>query len=169
MAQASYWVLCVSIRGGIALIALGLLWWLFLVALPALAARWRRWLDSIYRELERPTQTRSSRVTYVVGLLVTLLLVPAIAACALVCTFCPDYLAAKIKEWIPDVPGWKLIVIAAVAIVVLLFVGALLSRIVGALFSWINRRFPDLKRCIFPSARRRCASCPTGSHPCRST
>ena len=58
--DAIYWVLCASIRGAIALIVLGLLWWLFLIALPALSARWRRWLDGIYRELERPTQTQSS-------------------------------------------------------------------------------------------------------------
>jgi hypothetical protein len=149
VSKASEWVLGVSIRGVGALIALGLLAWFLLVALPALFAPWRRWLDNVRRELERPTETWSSRVTYAVGLLVSVLLAPAIAACALVYTFCPDYLAARIKEWTPDVPGWKLIVIAAVAIIVLLLVGTLLSRIVGALFSWINRRFPDLSEAFF--------------------
>ena len=60
-------MLGVSIRGALALIALGLLWWFFLVALPALSAPWRRWLDSVHRELERPTETWSSSSTYVVG------------------------------------------------------------------------------------------------------
>ncbi len=144
MGNASSWVLGVSRRGVGSLIAIVLLAWFFLVALPALVAPWRRWLESVRRELERPTETWSSWSTYRVGLLASVLLVPAIVACALIYTFCPDYLAARIREWTPDVPGWQLILIAALVIGVLLFVGALVSRIFRALSSWINRRFPWL-------------------------
>ena len=87
--DASYWVLCASIRGAIALIVLGLLWWLFLIALPALSARWRHWLDNVYRELERPTQTQSSSRTYVLCWIFGVPLVLALLACALVFTIWP--------------------------------------------------------------------------------
>ena len=87
--DAIYWVLCASIRGAIALIVLGLLWWLFLIALPALSARWRHWLDGIYRELERPTQTQSSSRTYVLCWIFGVPLVLALLACALVFTIWP--------------------------------------------------------------------------------
>lgn len=147
--RASDWILGVSIRGVGALIAVGVLAWFFLVALPALFAPWRRWLHSVRRELERPTETCSSRATYAIGWPVSLLLALVISALALVYTFCPDYLAARIRDWTPDVPGWKLILGAALVIGGLVFVGGLLSRIVRALFSWINRRFPDLSEAFF--------------------
>ena len=87
--DASYWVLCASIRGAIALIVLGLLWWLFLIALPALSARWRHWLDNVYRELERPTQTQSSSLTYVLCWIFGVPLILALLACAVVFTIWP--------------------------------------------------------------------------------
>ena len=87
--DAIYWVLCASIRGAIALIVLGLLWWLFLIALPALSARWRHWLDNVYRELERPTQTQSSSRTYVLCWIFGVPLILVLLACAVVFTIWP--------------------------------------------------------------------------------
>ena len=75
--------------GAIALIVIGLLYWFFLTALPALFARWRHWLDNVYRELERPTQTDSSSLTYAAGWIFGVPLVLALLACALVYTFWP--------------------------------------------------------------------------------
>jgi hypothetical protein len=141
VSKVSEWVLGVSVRGVEALVALGLLVWFFLFALPALFAPWRSWLNSVRRELERPTETWSSLSTYVVGWLVGVPLVLAVVACALAYTFCPDYLAGKIKERTPQVPGWELIAIGVFAIIVLLCI--------GALFSWINRRFSKLSEAFF--------------------
>ena len=148
--KASDWVLGVSIRGVVALIVLGLL----CVVVPGRAAGTARALAALAGQYLSRARTADADVVITGNLCGRLYRHLAactwpLAACALVYTFCLTYLAAKIKEWIPDVPGWKLIVIAAVAIVVLLFVGALLSRIVGALFSWINRRFPDLSDAFF--------------------
>ncbi|WLB53896.1 hypothetical protein [Bradyrhizobium japonicum] len=90
-----YWVLCASIRGAIALIVLGFLWWLFLIALPALYAPWRHWLDDVYRELERPTQTQSSSRTYLLCWIFGVPLVLALLACALVFIIWPGTILSK--------------------------------------------------------------------------
>jgi hypothetical protein len=124
VSEASLWVLGVSVRGLLAVAALGLLAWIVLVALPALVPSWRRWLNSVRRELERPTETWSSRTIYIVGWLVGAPLVAAILAQALICTF------------VPQASGWGLIAVAAVA--------ALLLACAGALFSWFDRRFSKL-------------------------
>ena len=141
VSETSRYLLSVSGRGLLALATLALLVWVFLFALPALFAAWRRWLESIQRELERPTETWSSLSTYVVGWLVGVPLVLAVIACAALYTFAPKYLAHIIEPWIPQVPGWMLILIGAFAIIVLLCV--------GALFSWINRRFSKLSEWFF--------------------
>jgi len=141
VSSVSCWVLGVSIRGVLALIALGFLWWLFLVALPALAAPWRRWLDSVLRELERPTETWSSLSTYVVGWIVGVPLVLAAIACAVVFTFRPDVIVSAIQALTSMVAGWKLVVIGVIAIAALICV--------AALFAWINRRFAKLSTWFF--------------------
>ncbi|WP_245310057.1 hypothetical protein [Bradyrhizobium jicamae] len=87
--DASYWVQNASIRAALALIALGLLYWFFLTALPALSNRWRNRLDNVYRELDRPTRTQSSSHTYVLSWIFGVPLVLALLACALVLTFWP--------------------------------------------------------------------------------
>ena len=88
--DASYWGFCASIRGAIALIVIGLLYWFFLTALPALFAPWRHWLDRVYRDLERPTQTDSSSFAYAAGWIFGVPLVLALLACTLVYTFYPS-------------------------------------------------------------------------------
>jgi hypothetical protein len=141
VSSVSCWVLGVSIRSVLALIALGYLWWLFLIALPALAAPWRRWLDSVLRELERPTETWSSLSTYVVGWIVGVPLVLAVIACAVVFTFRPDVIVDAIQAMTSKVPGWKLVVIGVIAIAALICI--------AALFAWINRRFAKLSTWFF--------------------
>lgn len=139
--KASEWLVGVSWRGLLALIVLGLIAWLFLVALPALFAPWRRWLNSIQRELERPTDTRSSLSTYWIGWVVILLVVPPVTAYAVAYTFAPRWLARTIEPWIPELPGWKLIAIGIVGIAAILCI--------GALFSWLNSRFTKLSEKFF--------------------
>jgi hypothetical protein len=132
VSSVSYWVLDVSIHGALALIALGYLWWFFLIALPALAAPWKRWLDSVNRELERPTQTWSSLSTYVAGWIFGVPLVLAIIACAVVYTFRHDVIENAVHALTSKVPGYVLVVIGVLAIAALIYV--------AALFDWINRR-----------------------------
>ncbi|MGY8663690.1 hypothetical protein Q3C01_15135 [Bradyrhizobium sp. UFLA05-109] len=141
VSKVSQGLLEVSGRGLLALVALVLLAWLFLVALPALFQPWRRWLKSIQRELERPTETISSLATYIAGWLIGVPLVAAVIAGALAYTFAPNWLAGTIEPWIPNLPGWQLIAIAIFAIIVVLCI--------GALFSWINRRFTKLSERFF--------------------
>jgi hypothetical protein len=141
VSSVSCWVLGVSIRGVLALIALGYLWWLFLIALPALAAPWRSWLDGVRRELERPTETWSSLSTYVAGWIVGVPLVLAVIACAVVFTFRPDVIVDAIQALTSKVPGWELAVIGVLAIAAL--------TCVATLFAWIDRRFAKLSTWFF--------------------
>jgi hypothetical protein len=123
--DASYWLQCASIRGALALIALGFLGWFFLTALPALFAPWRRWLDRVYRELERPTQTRSSLSTYAAGWIFGVPLVLALLACAVVYTF------------YPSVPGFVLVIgIFAIAVLICVAIDWIIPR-----FTKRNTRF----------------------------
>lgn len=87
--DAVYWVLCASIRGALAVIVVGILSWFFLTALPALSGRWRHWLDAIYRELERPTQTEASSRTYLLCWIFGVPLILALLACVLAFTIWP--------------------------------------------------------------------------------
>lgn len=133
-------------RGLLALAALAILVWLFLFALPALFAPWRRWLNSVRRELERPTETWSSWSTYVVGWLVGVPLVVAVIACAVLYTFAPTFLASLIQPLIPQAPGWKLIAIGTFAILLLLRLGALAARfnhLLSRLSAWFYHPHED--------------------------
>jgi len=119
-------------RGILALLVLALLAWLFFVVLPTFFKSWRRWLASLHRELDRPTQTYSSLATYIAGWFVGVPLVFAILACAAVYTFKPGWL----EPWIPHAPGWKLIAIGVVALILLLGIVALAD--------WVIRRLSKL-------------------------
>src|SRR5262249_28483054 len=127
----------------LALAVIAFLVWLFLVPLPAQFVSWRRWLKSIQRELERPTETLSSLSTYVAGWVIGVPLLLAIAACAIAYTLAPlayalapEYMEHTIEPKIPKLTGLELTEIGVVAIIVVLCI--------GALFSWINRRFTTL-------------------------
>lgn len=141
VSEASRWLLGVSGRGLLVLMVLGLLLALFLVLLPALFKSWRRWLESIERELDRPTETLSSLFTYWIGWGVIVLLVPPVVVCAFAYTFAPHWLAGKIRPWIPDLPGWEFIALGILAIAVVLGIGALFFR--------LNRRFTKLSEKFF--------------------
>jgi hypothetical protein len=110
----------------------------FFVALPALFASFRRWLNSLFRELDRPTETPSSLSTYVAAWIVVVLLVAAGIWFVFVYTFWPNVFYSTIKHWTPAVPGWKQLVIGAIAILVLIGIGALFSR-----FNRLLRRVSD--------------------------
>lgn len=129
VSQASWFLLRISGRGILAVLALVFLAWLFFVVMPALFRSWRRWLASLHRELDRPTETYSSLATYIAGWFVGVPLVLAILACAAVYTFAPK----SLEPWIPHAPGWKLIAIAAVALILLLITVALADRFIRLL------------------------------------
>jgi hypothetical protein len=120
----------VSGRFLLALAALAFAFWVFFIALPALFAPWRRWLDSLRRELDRPSETWSSLSTYISVWLVGVPLALASAWYVVIYTFKPDHLLEYTNElWMPVAPGWKHLVIGACAILVLLGLGALFSRL----------------------------------------
>ncbi|MGY8681610.1 hypothetical protein Q2941_28060 [Bradyrhizobium sp. UFLA05-153] len=132
----------------LAVAVIAFLVWLFLVPLPAQFVSWRRWLKSIQRELERPTETISSLSTYVAGWVIGVPLLLAIAACAIAYTLAPlayalvpEYMEQTIEPKIPKLTGLELTEIAVVAIIVVLCIGALFSR--------LNRRFTTLSERFF--------------------
>ncbi|MCK1742592.1 hypothetical protein IVA80_17395 [Bradyrhizobium sp. 139] len=127
--KASGWVLGVSIRGALALVGLGYLAWLFLVALPAVSKSWRRWLKSVGRELDRPTETWSSWSTYWVGWIVGVPSVVAVVAFALVFIFCPGTIVGAYHALTAKFLGWQIIAFIILAIVALICVVGVLSRI----------------------------------------
>ncbi|GMO27179.1 hypothetical protein TM233_37750 [Bradyrhizobium sp. TM233] len=141
ISSVSMWIVWASIRALLAFVGLLLLGWLLLVALPALFAPWRRWVDSVRRELERPTETWSSFSTRVVGWIVVVPLLLAILVCAVVFVFYPKPIMEGIEALTARVPGWELALFGVLAIAALLCI--------GTFFSWINRRFATLSKWFF--------------------
>ena len=125
---ASDWLFWASLRllGALAVVVLALL--TFFVALPALFAFFRRWLNSLGRELDRPSGTLSSLLTYLAVWIVGTPLVLAALWSVPVYTVCPEYFKNTLAPWIPAIPGWTQLVIGALVIMVLVGIGALLSR-----------------------------------------
>jgi hypothetical protein len=132
--DTSGWLLGVSCRFLLALVVIGFILSVFFIALPALFASWRRWLQSLGRELDRPTETWSSLSTYVSVWLVGTPLVLAAIWYVVVYTFWPKVFERVVRQWMPVAPGWKQLVIGAFAILMLLGI--------GALFSWLGRLLP---------------------------
>lgn len=137
-----------SWHGLLALAVIAFLVWLFLVPLPAQFMSWRRWLNSVQQELDRPTQTLSSLSTYVGGWLIGVPLLLAIAACALTYMFAPlayavapDYMTGTIEPKLPKLTGLELTEITVVTIAAVLCIGALSYR--------LNRRFKKLSEQFF--------------------
>ena len=136
--EASGWLMGVSLRLLLALAVVAFALWVFFVALPALFAFFRRWLERLGRELDRPTETWSSLSTYVAVWLVGAPLVLAGFWYVAVYAFRPDVVESTFARWIPAVPGWKQLVVGALAILVLVGIGALFSR-----FNRLLRRVSD--------------------------
>jgi len=137
-----------SWHGLVALGVIAFLVWLFLVPLPAQFVSWRRWLNSVQQELDRPTQTLSSLATYVGGWLIGVPLLLAVAACAIAYTFAPlayevapAYMHDVIEPKLPKLTGLQITGIAIFAIAAVLCI--------GALFYWLNRYFTELSRKFF--------------------
>ncbi len=137
-----------SWHGLLALAIIVFLVWLFLVPLPAQFVSWRRWLNSVQQELDRPTETLSSLATYVGGWMIGVPLLLAIAACAVAYTFAPlayalapDYMREVIDPKLPKLTGLQIMGIAVVAIIAVLCIGALFYR--------LNRYFTGLSSKFF--------------------
>jgi len=141
ISETSRYLLGASGRFLLAFAVIAFTLWVFFVALPALFASWRRWLDSLGRELDRPTETWSSLSTYVAVWLVGAPLVLAGIWYVVVYTFWPNVVERTIRPWIPAGPGWKQLVIGALVILVLVGIGALLSR--------LNRLLPKANAWFF--------------------
>lgn len=63
LTKTSECLFTMSWHGLLAFAAIAFLIWLFLVPLPAQFRSWRRWLNSVQQELDRPTDTFSSLAT----------------------------------------------------------------------------------------------------------
>jgi hypothetical protein len=145
--ETSGCLLAISGRFLLALAALVIALSIFFIALPALFAFWRKWLESLRRELDRPTETLSSLFTYVSVWLVGAPLVLAGIWYVVIYTFKPDHLFERTNAlWIPAAPGWKQLLIGAFAILVLLGIGALVSRLnrlLSRLSAWFFHPYED--------------------------
>src|SRR5262249_28491008 len=146
VSTVSGWVLRVSIRGVLALVGLGYLWWLFMIALPAFFKSWRRWLESVGRELDRPTESWSSWSTYWVCWIVGVPTVLAVLAFALVFTFYPAAIVDAYHALTAKLLGWQIVLFVVLAIVALFCVVDVLSRIdqqVAAVGNWFFHPYED--------------------------
>lgn len=144
--EVSGWVLGVSIRSVLALLGLGVLAGFFLVALPVVSKPWRRWLKSVGRELDRPTETWSSWSTYWVGWIVGVPIVLAVVAVALVFIFYPATIVAAYHALIARFLGWQIIAFIVFAVVALICAFGLLSRIdqdLAAVGNWFFHPYED--------------------------
>jgi hypothetical protein len=139
VSETSRYLLGISGRFLLALAVLAFALWVFFIALPALFAPWRTWLENLRRELDRPTQTYSSLFTYISVWFVGAPLVLASIWYVVIYTFKPDHLFERTNAlWIPDAPGWKQLLIGAFAIAVVVGIGILISR-----FERLLSRFSD--------------------------
>lgn len=144
--QASWCLLAGSGRFVLGLIAIICALLVFFALLPALFKSWRRWLASLRRELDRPSDTWSSRLTYVFVGAVTLLLGTAAAWALLVYTFKPDALfRCTIGMLMPASLGWPHLAGAGATLLVL--IGA------GIVFYRLDRWFPDLNERFYHPRR----------------
>lgn len=146
VSEVSGWVLGVSIRSLLALLGLGVLAVFFLLALPAVSKSWRRWLKSVGRELDRPTETWSSWCTYWVGWIVGVPTVLAVVAFALVFIFCPGTIEDAYHTLTAKFLGWQIIAFIILAIVALICVFGVLSRIdqqLAAVGNWFFHPYED--------------------------
>ncbi|MGV7215719.1 hypothetical protein [Bradyrhizobium sp. UFLA05-112] len=144
--EASSWVIWVSIRGVLALVGVGYLAWLVLIALPAVSKSWRRWLESVGRELDRPTETWSSWSTYWVGWIVGVPIVLAVVAFALVFTFYPAAIVDAYDALTARFLGWQIVLFFVLAIIALFCVVGVLSRIdqqLAAVGNWFFHPYED--------------------------
>ena len=133
LSRASQWALVASWRAYLVLVVLGLLAWLLFIALPALLKPWRRWLNSLRRELDRPSRTWSSVVAYAGVLLVGTPLLLAVVWYAGVCVAKgekPAFLLRAVEQCAAD--GLKCtlvsVTVASAALLFMTLASAISSR-----------------------------------------
>lgn len=146
--KTSECLLAMSWHALVAAAVIAFLVWLFLGPLPAQFVLWRRWLNSVQQELDRPTETLSSLATYAGGWIIGVPLLLAVAACAfayivspLAYALAPVYMRDVIEPMLPKFTGLQLTGIAVVAIAAVLCI--------GALFYWLNGYFTALSEQFF--------------------
>jgi len=105
-----------SVRAlGMVLVA-ALLLAFFLVVLPAIMRPWEEWLKAVLRELDRPTQTWSSRLTYLLGWHVLAALMAGLLAALVVVAGGYEWLG-KLIRWLDDGrPAWVAWLVCAYAV-----------------------------------------------------
>jgi hypothetical protein len=134
VSEASRYLLGASVRLLIALAVSVLALWLLFGLLPAVFAPWRRWLQSLGRELDRPTQTWSSLATYISVWLVGGPVLLTSIYCVVTYTFWPRVFEHQLLQWMPATSGLDLLAVIVFSILLVL------SLII--LFSWIAQRLP---------------------------
>ncbi|TPQ31397.1 hypothetical protein C2U70_24150 [Bradyrhizobium guangdongense] len=146
ISKASRWVLGVSLRTALVVLVVLYFGWLFLVALPALFKSWRLWLESLWRELDRPTETWSSWSTYWVGWLVVVPLALAVVAFAMVFIFCPRIILDAYHAATKELYGWQivaLVLLALVALIVFVNVFSKVNQRVAKTGNWFFHPYED--------------------------
>lgn len=146
VSEVSHWVLSTSVRAVLALVGFAVLVGLFFFALPAVFGPWRRWLESVGRELDRPTETWSSWSTYWLGWFVGVPIVVAVAGFALVFIFWHGTISHVYQELTKEFLGWQiaLFVVLAIAAFICAVIG--LSRIdqnLAAVGNWFFHPYED--------------------------
>lgn len=112
-------------------------------ALPALVLPWRRWLANIRRELDRPTETWSSRVTYI-GIWVIGAPLAVIALIdALAYIFYPGLFDWMVKAWRPLLPDWTTVLGGIIVLMIIAALFALLDRWLPQVNAWFFRPHED--------------------------
>lgn len=111
-------------RLAVALLLTALVFGILLVVLPALIRPWRIWLRAVLRELDRPSETWSSRLTYVFGwfVLAALVLAAALAAVYVVRgieSLCAalDWLRHGRPPWVASVLGTYAVIFSALLLI----------------------------------------------------
>jgi hypothetical protein len=136
--ELSHYLLVSSLRFLLAFAVLGFAGWIFLGVLPALFKFYRRWLDSLVRELDRPTDTWSSISTYVSVWVVGLPLALAAIWSIGVFTFVHgDLFGYTLGPLVPAALGWKHLASGVAVIVVLLII------VVVCRFDWFYHPHED--------------------------
>ncbi len=119
--ELSRYLLASSLRFLLALAVLAVVLFVFLGVLPALFKSYRRWLASLGRELDRPTDTWSSTFTYVSVWVVGLPILLATLWCIGVYTFAPaDLYRSSVGPVVAFALGWTHLAIGVAVIAVLL-------------------------------------------------
>jgi hypothetical protein len=136
--ELSQYLLWSTLRFLLALAVVLFVGWVLLGALPAVFKFYRRWLDSLVRELDRPTDTWSSISTYVAIWVVGLPLALAVIWSIGVFTFVHgDLFGYTIGPLVPAAFGWKHLA-GGVAVAVVL-----LAIIIVCRLDWFYRPHED--------------------------